>query len=211
MAFTLPPLPYPTDGLEPLYDKATLEIHHGKHHAAYVEKLNAAIGNNPWFEGKSIEAVLADLDSVPQGARRAVINNGGGHANHSLFWTLMGKDKGGAPKGEVGEAIAREFHSFPEFKQKFTAQAADLFGSGWTFLTQDQAGKLHIRNLANQESPVSLLEKPLLLVDLWEHAYYLKWKNKRPEWVETWWSLVDWDQVEKLYVEEPAWFLEHAV
>ena len=210
MAYSLPPLPYPADGLEPIYDKATLEIHHGKHHAAYVEKLNAAIGDNPWFEGKSIESVLADQDSIPQGSRRAVINNGGGHANHSLFWTLLGKGKGGEPKGQVAEAIEREFGSFADFKKKFTAQAAELFGSGWTFLSQDQEGKLHIRNLANQDSPIRQLEKPLLLVDLWEHAYYLKWKNKRAEWVEAWWNLVDWDRVEKLFVEEPAWFLEHA-
>lgn len=210
MAYSLPPLPYPTDGLEPVYDQATLETHHGKHHAAYVEKLNAAIGGNPWFEGKSIEAVLSDLDGIPQGSRRAVINNGGGHANHSLFWTVLGKGKGGGPKGMVAEAIDRDFGSFSDFRKKFTAQATDLFGSGWTFLTQDQEGELHIRNLANQESPVSQLEKPLLLVDLWEHAYYLKWKNRRPEWVEAWWTLVDWDQVERLYVEEPAWFMEHA-
>ena len=208
MAYTLPPLPYALDALEPFYDKATLEVHHGKHHAAYVEKLNAAIAGEPFFEGKSIEEVLSDLDAVPQAKRRAVINFGGGHANHSLFWKTMGPGKGGEPKGKIAEAIAQHFKSFAEFKKQFTAQALDLFGSGWTFLTQDQDGKLYIRNLANQDSPISFLEKPLLLVDLWEHAYYLKWKNKRPDWVETWWSLVAWDQVEKLYVEEPAWFVE---
>ncbi len=210
MAYVLPPLPYPTDGLEPLYDQATLETHHGKHHAAYVEKLNAAIAGNAYFAGKSIEEVLADLEAIPQGARRAVINNGGGHANHSLFWTLMGKGKGGEPKGGLGDAIVKEFKSFAEFKKKFTTQTTEMFGSGWTFLTQDQEGKLHIRNLANQDSPISLLEKPLLLVDLWEHAHYLKWRNKRPEWVETWWNLVDWDKAEELFAEEPAWFVEHA-
>lgn len=208
MAFTLPSLPYPTDGLEPLYDKATLEVHHGKHHATYVEKLNAAIGNHAWFAGKSIETVLANPEAIPQGIRRAVLNHGGGHANHSLFWTVLGKDKGGEPTGKLAEAINREFHSFAEFKQKFTAQAADLFGSGWTFLSQDQEDKLHIRNLPNQDTPISMLEKPLLLIDLWEHAYYLKWKNKRPEWIETWWNLVDWDKVEQLHAEEPAWYVE---
>jgi Fe-Mn family superoxide dismutase len=206
MAYSLPPLPYALDALEPFYDKATLEIHHGKHHATYVEKLNAATAGDPFFEGKSIEEVLADLDAVPQAKRRAVINHGGGHANHSLFWKTMGPGKGGEPKGKIGEAIQKEFKSFAEFKKQFNAQALDLFGSGWTFLTQDQEGKLHIRNLSNQDSPISLLEKPLLLVDLWEHAYYLKWKNKRADWVETWWSLIAWDQVDKLYTEEPAWF-----
>jgi superoxide dismutase, Fe-Mn family len=206
MAYSLPPLPYSLDALEPFYDKATLEVHHGKHHATYVEKLNAAIGADPYFEGKPIEDVLANLDAVPQSKRRAVINHGGGHANHSLFWITMGPGKGGEPKGRIAEAIGRDFKSFADFKKQFNAQATDLFGSGWTFLTQDQEDKLHIRNLANQDSPISLLEKPLLLVDLWEHAYYLKWKNKRADWVETWWSLIDWDRVDKLYAEEPAWF-----
>jgi Fe-Mn family superoxide dismutase len=208
MAYSLPPLPYALDGLEPFYDKATLEVHHGKHHATYVEKLNAALAGESFFEGKSIEEVLADLDAVPPAKRRAVINFGGGHANHSLFWITMGPGKGGEPKGRVAQAIQQEFKSFADFKKQFTAQALDLFGSGWTFLTQDQEGKLHIRNLSNQDSPISVLEKPLLLVDLWEHAHYLKWKNKRADWVDTWWSLVAWDQVERLYVEEPAWFAE---
>ena len=166
MPFSLPSLPYATDALEPFYDKATLEAHHGKHHAAYVEKLNAATAGNAFFEGKSIEEILSDLDAIPQAARRAVINNGGGHANHSLFWTLMGKGKGGEPRGQVGAAIAKEFQSLEDFKNKFTAQTQEMFGSGWTFLTEDQNGRLHIRNLANQDSPISLQEKPLLLVDL---------------------------------------------
>jgi Fe-Mn family superoxide dismutase len=206
MAYSLPPLPYPTDGLEPNYDKATLEVHHGKHHATYVEKLNAAIAGDAFFEGKPIEAVLADLDAIPKAKRRAVINHGGGHANHSLFWITMGPGKGGEPKGKIGEAIKRDFDSFAEFKKQFSATAMDLFGSGWTFLSQDRDGKLHIRNLANQDSPISMGEKPLLLLDLWEHAYYLKWKNKRVEWVETWWNLVNWDKVDQLFQEEPAWF-----
>jgi Fe-Mn family superoxide dismutase len=206
MAYSLPPLPYALDALEPIYDKATLEVHHGKHHATYVEKLNAAIAGEPFFEGKAIEEVLADLDSVPQAKRRAVINHGGGHANHSLFWITMGPGKGGEPKGKIADAIARDFKSFADFKKQFNTQALDLFGSGWTFLTQDQEGKLRIRNLSNQDSPISLMEKPLLLVDLWEHAYYLKWKNKRADWVETWWSLIAWDTVDKLFQEEPAWF-----
>ncbi|MDB5047923.1 MAG: Superoxide dismutase [Fibrobacteres bacterium] len=210
MAFTLPPLPYPTNGLEPFYDKATLEIHHGKHHAAYVEKLNKAIEGIPALADKTVEELLMDPDALPSGVRQTILNNGGGHANHSLFWTLMAAGKGGEPGGKVGEAIRNEFGSFAEFKKKFTALALDLFGSGWTFLTQDQEGKLLIMNLPNQDSPISKREKPLLMVDLWEHAYYLKWKNQRAQWVDTWWKLVDWDRVEGLFVEEPAWFIEHA-
>ena len=210
MAYQLPPLPYPTDALEPFYDKATLEIHHGKHHAAYVEKLNKAIEGIPAFQDKTIEEVLMDLDAVPHGMRQAIINNGGGHANHSLFWTLLARDKGGEPQGKIAAAIEKEFGSFPEFKRKFTAMALELFGAGWTFLAQDQDGKLQIMNLPNQDSPISKRQKPLLLVDLWEHAYYLKWQNRRPEWVESWWKIVDWDRVEQLYVEEPAWLIEHA-
>jgi superoxide dismutase, Fe-Mn family len=210
MAFTLPPLPYPTDALEPFYDKATLEIHHGKHHAAYVEKLNKAIEGIPAFQDKGIDDILADLDAIPHGMRQAVINNGGGHANHSLFWSTMGPGKGGEPKGRIGEAIQKEFGSFQEFKKKFTTMALEMFGSGWTFLVQDADGKLQIMNLPNQDSPISKRLQPLLLVDLWEHAYYLKFQNRRPEWVETWWNVVDWDKVEQYYCEEPAWLIEHA-
>ena len=210
MAFQLPPLPYPTDALEPFYDKATLEIHHGKHHAAYVEKLNKALEGVPALQDESVEELLADLDAVPETKRQAVINHGGGHANHSLFWTVLGPGKGGEPGGKVAEAISTKFGSFAEFKKAFTAKATDLFGSGWTFLTQDTEGVLRIENYADQESPISQGLKPLLLLDLWEHAYYLQWQNRRPEWVETFWKIVDWDRVEALFVEEPAWFALHA-
>jgi len=205
MAFTLPPLPYATDALEPFYDKATLEIHHGKHHAAYVDKLNKAIEGIPHFESKPVEAILAEPDSIPEGTRKAVLNNGGGHANHSLFWSIMAPGKGGEPKGKIAAEIARNFGSFQDFKKKFSTMALEVFGSGWTFLIQEPDGRLSIANLPNQDSPISKRQKPLLLVDLWEHAYYLKWQNRRAEWVETWWKLVDWDKVEQLYQEEPAW------
>ncbi|MEO7426902.1 MAG: superoxide dismutase [Fibrobacteria bacterium] len=211
MAFELPPLPYPTNGLEPMYDKATLEVHHGKHHAAYVDKLNKALEGHPELAGKSIEELLSDPAALPQAAGKAILNNGGGHANHSLFWTIMGMGKGGAPGGDLAEAIDADFGSFAEFKKKFTASALELFGSGWTFLIQDKEGKLRIENLSNQDTPISKREKPLLLVDLWEHAYYLKFQNRRPEWVDTWWKLVDWKKVESLYVEEPSWYLESAI
>jgi Fe-Mn family superoxide dismutase len=206
MAYSLPPLPYAFDALEPHYDKATVEIHYTKHHQTYADKLNAAVADDAFFAGKSIEQVLADLSSVPEAKRKAVINFGGGVVNHNLFWATMGPGKGGEPKGKVAEAIKRDFQSFAEFKKQFDAQAAALFGSGWTFLTQDKAGKLHIRNLANQDSPISAGEKPLLTLDVWEHAYYLKFKNKRPDWISTWWSIVNWDEVERLHAETPAWF-----
>jgi Fe-Mn family superoxide dismutase len=210
MAFTLPPLPYPTNGLEPLYDKATVEVHYGKHHAAYVEKLNAAIESAPSLAGKSVEELLIDPQSLPENVRQAIINNGGGHANHSLFWTILGAGKGGEPSGKLADAIKKDFGSFTKFKETFTAKATELFGSGWTFLTEDKGGKLKIVNLPNQDSPISIGEKPILLCDLWEHAYYLKFQNRRAQWIETFWKLVDWAQVEQYFIEEPAWAAAHA-
>jgi Fe-Mn family superoxide dismutase len=210
MAFTLPPLPYPTNGLEPLYDKATVEVHYGKHHQAYVDKLNAAIEGAPNLSGKSVEELLLDPQSLPQNVRQAIINNGGGHANHSLFWTILGAGKGGEPSGKLADAIKKDFGSFAKFKDAFTAKATELFGSGWTFLSEDKSGKLKIMNLPNQDSPISLGEKPILLCDLWEHAYYLKFQNRRAQWIETFWKLVDWAQVEQYFIEEPAWAAAHA-
>lgn len=205
MAHTLPSLPYPTDALEPFYDKATVEIHHGRHHAAYVEKLNQALANIPDLAIKTAEELLYDLKEIPPGIRRKVTNNGGGHSNHSLFWRTMGPGKGGEPTGRIGEAILAEFGSFSTFQQKFTDAAMEHFGSGWTFLVQDADGGLAIRNYSNQDSPISDRLKPILLTDLWEHAYYLKWQNRKAEWLEAWWNLVDWQAVDALYVEEPSW------
>jgi Fe-Mn family superoxide dismutase len=210
MAHVLPSLPYATDALEPFYDKATLEIHHGKHHAAYVDKLNKAIEPLPELKNKTIEEILFDIKSLPPGVRQKVINNGGGHYNHSLFWSIMGPGKGGEPGGKIGDAIKAEFGSFAEFRKKFAESAMEHFGSGWTFLVQDADGRLAIRNYANQDCPISDRLKPLLLVDLWEHAYYLKWQNKKADWIETWWKMVDWGTVDKLYQEEPAWMAVEA-
>ena len=207
-AHILPPLPWPADALEPHYDKATLEVHHGKHHKAYVDKLNQAIAEFPSLKIKTAEELLADLQEVPPGIRQKVVNNGGGHVNHSLFWRLMGPAKAGkdsAPAGRIGEAIQSGFGSFETFKRKFTDAAMEHFGSGWTFLVQDADGRLSIRNYANQDCPISEQLKPVLLVDLWEHAYYLKWQNKKAEWLEAWWNIVDWSAVEAAYVEEPRW------
>lgn len=207
-AHVLPPLPWPSDALEPHYDKATVEIHHGKHHAAYVEKLNQAVADFPALKAKTAEELLYDIKEAPTGIRRKIVNNGGGHVNHSLFWRILGpaaKGKAEGPSGRIGEAIQAEFGGFETFKQKFTDAAMEHFGSGWTFLVQDADGRLSIRNYPNQDCPISDRLKPILLVDLWEHAYYLKWKNKKAEWLAAWWNIVDWSAVEALYVEEPRW------
>lgn len=200
----LPPLPYATDALEPIYDEATLGIHHGRHHAAYVEKLNQALAEFPDLRAKSVEELLYDIQEVPTGIRRKVINHGGGHANHSLFWKIMSPPGGPEqPSGKLADALKAEFQSFETFRQKFTDAAMEHFGSGWTFLVQDMDGRLAIRNYANQDSPISDRLKPILLVDLWEHAYYLKWRNRKADWLKDWWSIVNWAQVEANYAEEP--------
>ncbi len=198
MAYTLPQLPYAYDALEPFYDKATLEIHHGKHHQAYVNNVNAALEGQPALQAKTIDALLADLNAIPESIRRKVINNGGGHYNHSLFWKIMGPKKGGAPAGKIGDAITSTFGGFDAFKVKWKESALAMFGSGWTFLVATPAGKIEIQNFANQECPVSQGLKPLLVIDVWEHAYYLKFQNRRAEWVDTWWNVVNWDEVNAL-------------
>jgi len=205
MLFTLPALSYPTDSLEPFYDKTTLEIHHGKHHQAYVDKLNKAISNTSGLVEKSLEDLLSKPEIIPERERHAILNNAGGHANHSLFWQVIGPSKGGEPKGMVAESIRAHFDDFASFKKQFSAAALDVFGSGWTFLVQTTQGELKIQNLPNQESPITQFEKPILLLDLWEHAYYLKWQNRRVEWIESFWNLVDWEKVDSLLKEEPAW------
>ena len=210
MTYTLPQLPYSVAALEPYYDRATLEIHHDRHHAAYVDKLNKATADIPSLVNKTVEELLADLESVPEGARRAVLNNGGGHANHSLFWRVLGPDGGGEPAGAVGRSINKEFGSFGNFRRQFSDSALDLFGSGWTFLSRDGDGRLRIENLPNQESPILQRRRPVLLLDLWEHAYYLKWQWRKPEWIDTFWNLVDWEEVDAVYSEEPTWLLEHS-
>jgi len=195
----LPPLPYATDALEPFLDKATLEIHHDKHHKAYVDHLNEALEGHPDLEGKSVEDLLKNLDALPKSIRRKVINNGGGHFNHTLFWNLMGPRKGGNPKGKIGDALEKTFGDFDTFKAKWKESALDLFGSGWTFLVKTQDGEIEIQNYADQECPVSKGLRPLLLLDVWEHAYYLKFQNRRPEWIDAWWNVVNWDVVNTLH------------
>jgi len=199
MPFTLPPLPYASDALEPAIDKATMEIHHGKHHAAYVTNLNKALETHTDLQSKTIEELLSNnLSGVPDAIKTAVRNNGGGHANHSLFWTLLSPKGGGAPKGEIEDVITASFGSFDTFKEKFTAAATTRFGSGWAWLLKDSSGKFEITSLANQDSPIMEGKTPILCLDVWEHAYYLKYQNRRPEYIAAFWSIVNWDEVNKL-------------
>ncbi len=193
MAYSVPPLPYAYDALEPHIDKATMEFHHDKHHQAYVDKVNAALEGTALADAP-IEDVLKDLGQVPQDKRGAVKNNGGGHYNHSLFWESMSPDGGGEPSGALGDAIASAFGSFADFKAKVKETGVNQFGSGWSWLVLD-GGNLAVVGSANQDNPISDGKTPLLGVDVWEHAYYLKYQNRRPDYLEAWWNTVDWSKV----------------
>lgn len=198
MAYELPPLPYPKDALEPTIDAQTMEIHHDKHHATYVNKLNDAIKGKSELENKTIENLIADLQAVPEDIRTAVRNNGGGHANHSLFWKILGPKGGGEPKGVLADDIKSTFGSFDAFKEKFEAAGAGRFGSGWAWLVLNN-GKLEITSTPNQDSPLMEGKTPIFGVDVWEHAYYLKYQNRRPEYLKNIWNAVNWDVVLKNY------------
>ena len=193
MAFTLPALPYPHDALEPHIDKQTMEIHHGKHHQAYINNANAALEKYPNLQSKTAEELIADLSMVPDDIRTAIRNNAGGHSNHSFFWTVMGPNAGGTPKGDVADAINKKFGSFDNFKAEFAKAATTRFGSGWAWLCVDGKGELTVTSTANQDSPISDKLKPILGLDVWEHAYYLKYQNRRPDYVTAFWSVVNWD------------------
>jgi Fe-Mn family superoxide dismutase len=197
--FTLPPLPYAYDALEPSIDTLTMQIHHDKHHAAYIKNLNAALEGQADLQKKSIEDILSNLDSVPEKIRMAVRNNGGGHYNHSLFWKVMGPGKGAGPSADLASAINSTFESFDNFKKAFSEAAVKRFGSGWAWLSVGKDGKLVLESLPNQDSPISAGSKPILGLDVWEHAYYLKYQNLRPAYVEAWWNVVNWDEVSKNY------------
>jgi Fe-Mn family superoxide dismutase len=192
--FTLPPLPYSLDALEPHIDARTMEIHHGKHHAGYVTNLNKAISESGQPGGKTIEELVKNLNALPEQIRTAVRNNGGGHYNHSLFWQMMKKNGGGEPKAELGKAIDSAFGSFSDFKTQFADAATKRFGSGWAWLAW-QDGKLAIQSTPNQDTPLSQGAQPLLGLDVWEHAYYLKYQNRRAEYITAWWNVVNWDFV----------------
>jgi Fe-Mn family superoxide dismutase len=202
MPFSLPPLPYPTDALEPHIDKMTMEIHHGKHHNAYVTNLNKALESAPNLASKTIEELLANNCAiVPDNIKTAVRNNGGGHINHSMFWTIMGP-KGGQPSGALADAIKSTFGGFDQFKEKINSAGVARFGSGWAWLIKDGSGKLDIISTANQDSPVMEGKFPVMGVDVWEHAYYLKYQNRRPDYLGAWWNVVNWAEVEKRFASK---------
>ncbi|MZQ82447.1 superoxide dismutase [Paenibacillus sp. 5J-6] len=199
MAHQLPALPYANDALEPHIDAKTMEIHHDRHHNAYVTNLNAALDKHPALHDKSLNDLIADLNSLPEDIRTAVRNNGGGHANHSLFWEVIGPEAGGAPTGTLAAAIESELGGFDKFKADFAAAATTRFGSGWAFLAVDKAGKLKVYSLPNQDSPIMEGETPILGLDVWEHAYYLNYQNKRPDYIAAFWNVVNWAEVGKRY------------
>jgi Fe-Mn family superoxide dismutase len=194
MAHEVPPLPYDYNALEPHIDEQTMRIHHDKHHAAYVNNLNAALEKHPELQNKTVDELLRAINSVPEDIRTAVRNNGGGHSNHTMFWEIMGPSKGGAPTGAIGDAITSSFGSFDSFKEQFAKAAAGRFGSGWAWLI-DAGGKLAIESTANQDSPLMEGKKAVLGLDVWEHAYYLKYQNRRPDYVTAWWNVINWDAV----------------
>ena len=200
MPFSLPALPYASDALEPSIDKMTMEIHHGKHHGTYVTNLNKALESAPELASKSIEELLANNCAiVPESVRTMVRNNGGGHINHSMFWQIMGPSKGGPPKGKVADALTSTFGGFDQFKEKFTAAATGRFGSGWAWLVRVAGGKLEIYSTPNQDSPVMEGKYPVMGLDVWEHAYYLKYQNRRPEYIAAWWNVVNWIEIENRF------------
>jgi superoxide dismutase, Fe-Mn family len=205
MAFELPKLPYAPNALEPHIDAKTMEIHHGKHHQAYVTNANNALKDQPALANLDVNTLIADLSKVPENIRGAVRNNAGGHSNHSFFWTIMGPGKGGAPKGKLAEAINSTWGSFDKFKEEFAKAAATRFGSGWAWLMVGADKKVSIGSTANQDSPLmgkaiaGIEGKPVIGLDVWEHAYYLNYQNRRPDYVTAWWNVVDWDAAEKNY------------
>ncbi len=199
MAFQLPPLPYAFDALEPHIDARTMEIHHDKHHAAYTTNLNKALEGHADLANKSIEDLLGNLNAVPEGIRTAVRNNGGGFANHNLFWEIMSPNGGGSPSGALGSAIDSAFGSFDAFKEKFNNAAATRFGSGWAWLYVDGSGSLVVGSTPNQDTPLMEGGKPILGLDVWEHAYYLNYQNRRPDYVSAWWNVVNWEAVAANY------------
>ncbi len=195
MAHTLPPLPYAFNALEPHIDARTMEIHHGKHHQAYVTNLNAALDKHPELHSKTVEELLAGINTMPEDIRTAVRNNGGGHANHTMFWEIMGPNGGGAPSGRIADAIDSAFGSFDKFKEEFKKAAVGRFGSGWAWVI-DNGGKLSIESTANQDSPLMDGKKIVFGIDVWEHAYYLHYQNRRPDYVDAWWNVVNWAAID---------------
>ena len=202
MAYTVPDLPYDYAALEPHIDSQTMHLHHDMHHAAYVKNLNAALENHPELQSNNVESLLRDLNVLPEGIRTAVRNNGGGHANHSMFWKIMKPGGGGAPTGEIGELIAKGFGNFESFQGQFNEAGVKQFGSGWVWLVRNATGGVQIVSTPNQDSPISNGHFPILGNDVWEHAYYLKYQNKRPEYLKQWWNVIHWDEVNRRLQEK---------
>jgi Fe-Mn family superoxide dismutase len=203
MAFTLPPLPYPADTLEPYIDKMTMEIHHDRHHKAYVDNANKALEGQAALQNLSVEQLLREINKVPENVRQAVINNAGGHANHSMFWVIMGKGAGSKPSGPLADDIAKTFGDFAALQQQLKQAAVSRFGSGWAWLVLAD-GKLQVISTPNQDSPYMKGQAPILGIDVWEHAYYLKYQNKRPDYVDAWWNVVNWSAVGDRYAAAKA-------
>jgi superoxide dismutase, Fe-Mn family len=199
MAHELPPLPYPKEALEPHIDAQTMEIHHSKHHAAYVNNLNKALAGKGDLEKKTVQELISNLSAVPEDIRNVVRNNGGGHANHTMFWKLMGPNGTAKPSGKLAEDINAAFGSFDAFKEKFEAAGVGRFGSGWAWLIVNKAGKLEVTSTPNQDNPIMEGNKPILGNDVWEHAYYLKYQNRRPDYLKAWWNVVNWSEVSNNY------------
>ncbi len=197
MAYELPPLPYPSNALEPHIDAKTMEIHHDKHHQAYITNANKALEGHPDLAAKPVNELLADLNKIPESVRTVLRNNAGGHSNHTFFWKIIGPNAGGTPKGKLAEAINSTFGGFDQFKEELQKAAIGRFGSGWAWLVVNKEGKLQITSTANQDTPISDGLKPVIGVDVWEHAYYLLYQNRRPDYLKAWWNVVNWDQAEK--------------
>jgi len=206
MAYEVPPLPYAYNALEPHIDEQTMKLHHDKHHAAYVAKLNGAVEKHPDLQKKSPEELIRNLNTLPEDIRGVVRNNGGGHVNHTMFWEIMGPGKGGNPTGAIGDAINKTFGSFDAFKEKFEAAGVNQFGSGWAWLVRTKSGEFQIKSTPNQDNPISNGEYPVLGNDVWEHAYYLKYQNRRPDYLKAWWSVVNWDEVNKRLARADSFF-----
>jgi Fe-Mn family superoxide dismutase len=204
MAFTLPPLPYDYAALEPHIDARTMEIHHTKHHQAYVNNLNAALEKAPELQGKTLEQLLGNLNAVPEGIRTAVRNNGGGHWNHSMFWVIMTPNGGGEPTGALADAIRSSFGDFAKFREQVNAAGNARFGSGWAWVVADRGGRLSIESTPNQDTPIMEGKYPIMGVDVWEHAYYLKYQNRRADYLNAWWNVVNWAEVAKRYEARPT-------
>jgi len=198
-AFKLPPLPYPYEALEPHVDRATMQFHHDKHHAAYIKNLNEAVNKHPQLKGRSAEDLLRNIKNVPEDIQKAVINNGGGHVNHTMFWEIMAPNAGGEPTGKIADAIKQSFGSFEAFKKQFNEAGSKRFGSGWAWLVRNKDGKLQVMSTANQDSPLMEELYPIMGNDVWEHAYYLKYQNRRADYLDAWWNVVNWNEVNKRF------------